>query len=204
LGAGRPLLFKLTLAAIGGALVLAFTASWWLPAFGWALVHDERPAQADIAVVLAGDYYGHRILRAAELIRQGYVPAALVSGPRGFYGRHECDFEIDFAVHHGNPAQWFIPFPEDALSTREEAAAILPALRQRKVHRMLLVTSDYHTARALRIFQSTSRSQGGGIEIRAVAAPDEYFRAASWWRTRQSQKITFDEWTKTIAAAVGL
>jgi len=202
--ARRPSLVKLLITLTGGVVLLALGSGWWLPKLGWALVHDDGPAPADIAVVLGGDYYGNRILRAAELIRQGYVPAALVSGPSGFYGQHECDFEIAFAVRKGYPVEWFIPFPDDALSTRDEAAAILPALQKRSVHRMLLITSDYHSARALRIFRSVERSERGSMEIRAVAAPDEYFHAGSWWRTRQGQKITFDEWTKTLAAAIGL
>ena len=34
---------------------------WWLPVFGYALVHDDGPMKADIAVVLAGDGFGNRI-----------------------------------------------------------------------------------------------------------------------------------------------
>ena len=38
------------------------------------LVRDAAPVHADIAVVLGGDAYGHRILRAADLVKQGFVP----------------------------------------------------------------------------------------------------------------------------------
>ena len=40
--------------------------------------------------------------------------------------------------------------------------------------------------------------------MRVVAAPDEYFRADSWWRNRQGQKIVFLEWTKTVTSLAGL
>ena len=186
-------------------LVLLFlTRSWWLPGFGYALIHDEGPAKADIAVVLAGDSYGHRILKAAELVRAGYVPIVLVSGPAGAYGHHESDLAIPFAVSHGFPAEWFIDFPHQALSTREEVATILPELRRRNVKIFLLVTSDYHTARARRIFLAEERASGGGPQIRTVAAPDEFFRADSWWRNRESQKTVFFEWSKTVATVFGL
>ena len=92
----RPGFFRLKLLA--ACLVLAAAAilgrSLWLPVLGYALVHDDGPAKADIAVVLAGDYEGHRIEKAAGLIREGYVPAALISGPPGFYGGHESDYAI--------------------------------------------------------------------------------------------------------------
>ena len=56
--------------------IAAVSREWWLPAIGRALIHDDGPGKADIAVVLAGDYWGNRIVKAGELVRQGYVPAA--------------------------------------------------------------------------------------------------------------------------------
>jgi hypothetical protein len=155
-------------------------------------------------VVLAGDYWGNRIVKGGELVREGYVPAALISGPIGAYGHHECDLAIDFAVHHGYPGSYFVPFPDDARSTQEEARDILPELRRRHVHRMLLVTSDYHTARAYRTFAKVARQMGFPLDIRAIATPDVEFHPDSWWKSRQGQKITFMEWSKTVAAALGL
>jgi uncharacterized SAM-binding protein YcdF (DUF218 family) len=191
----------------GLLLVLAagafFTRGLWLPALGAALVDDEGPEKADIAVVLAGDYYGHRIEKAAELVRAGYVPTALVSGP-AYYGTHECDIAIAFIVQRGYPEQWFIPFRHSALSTADEAREILPELQRRKVRRFLLITSDYHSARAGRIFRRAEKSLGSAIDMRIVAAPDEFFRAASWWRSREGQKTVFFEWSKTIATGIGL
>ena len=146
--------FRLTLLAaclvLAAAIILG--RSLWLPWLGYALVHDDGPAKADIAVVLAGDYMGHRIEKAAELIREGYVPTALISGPSSFYGLHESDYAIAYAIRKGFPAQWFIALPHTAFSTRDEAPFVLAELRRRNARSFLLVTSDYHTARARRIF----------------------------------------------------
>jgi uncharacterized SAM-binding protein YcdF (DUF218 family) len=202
----RPGFFRLKLLA--ACLLLAAAAilgrSLWLPLLGYGLVHDDGPAHADIAVVLAGDVVGHRIQKAAELIREGYVPAALISGPPGFYGLHECDFEIAYAVRLGFPAQWFIALPHSALSTREEARVVLAELRRRNVRSFLLVTSDYHSARARRIFLAAERAMGGGPAMRTVAVPDEFFRPDSWWRNREGRKTAFFEWSKTFASALGI
>ena len=197
---------RLKFALLAAVLVLAgfFSRSLWLPVFGYALVRDDGPAKADIAVVLAGDASGLRILKAAELVRQGYAPAALISGTASYYGVNECDVAIPFAVRRGYPAEWFIPFPGSAFSTREEAVDILAELRRRGVRSFLLVTSDFHTARAARIFRWAERTGGGGPALRVIPAPDRSFRAGSWWRNRQSQKIFFDEWCRTVAAAVGI
>ena len=202
----RPGFFRLKL--LVACLVLAAAAilgrSLWLPVLGNALVHDDGPAKADIAVVLAGDYLGHRIEKAAELVRAGYVPAALISGPPGFYGGHESDYAIAYAVRQGFPPQWFIALPHSALSTQEEARVVLAELRRRNVRSFLLVTSDYHSARARRIFLAAERAMGGGPAMRTVAVPGEFFRPDSWWRNREGQKTAFFEWAKTVATALGI
>jgi uncharacterized SAM-binding protein YcdF (DUF218 family) len=180
------------------------TRSWWLREIGRALMYEDAPVKSDLAVVLAGDRLGKRVEKGGDLVREGYVPAALVSGPPGLYGMHECDLEIAFAVRQGYPAAWFIAFPDEAHSTREEAWAILPELQRRQVHRVLLVTSEYHTGRAYRTFASAARKMGVLIEIHSVGVPDPDFRVDSWWRSREGQKITFMEWIKTVAYALGL
>ena len=198
---GRSRSFVKFFIVLVALLVIAFaTRSLWLSALGWALINAEPPSKADIAVVLGGDFYGHRILKAADLVRGGYVPRVLVSGPPGFYGQHECDLAIPYAVRHGYSPEWFIAFPHSALSTDEEARTVVPELRRTGVHTFLLVTSDYHTARARRIF----RRYTGGLEMHVVAAPDEFFRPQDWWRNRQAEKTFLLEWAKTISSPLGL
>src|SRR5579862_4920088 len=156
-----------------------------MTALGRLLVRDEGPAHADVAVVLAGDYFGSRILRAAGLVKDGYVPYVLVSGPHLIYGQYECDLAIPFAIQHGYPANWFVRAPNETYNTRDEAADILADLRRRGVHRFLLVTSDFHSARAARIY----RAAAPDLNMRVVAAPDGYFKPDGWWHNREGQKI---------------
>ena len=92
-----------------------------LAGLGSYLVKADPPEKADIALVLAGDGEGNRILKAAQLARQGYVSKILVSGPSGMYGLHECDLAIPFAVKAGYPESYFLHFENDARSTQEEA-----------------------------------------------------------------------------------
>jgi uncharacterized SAM-binding protein YcdF (DUF218 family) len=183
--------------------ILILTGPLWLPFLGGALVHDEGPAKADMAVVLAGDSNGYRIAKAAELVKQGFVPSVLVSGPE-YYGMHESDAAIDFAVKRGYPAAWFIGAPNSALSTRDEARDMLGEMARRKVRTFLLVTSDYHTARSARIYRATERAMGGGPAMRVVAAPDKNFHRDSWWKSREGLKTVFIEWSKTFATAFGM
>src|SRR5205085_9717198 len=102
---------------------------------------------------------------------------------------NEADGAIQFAVTKGCPKEWFIPVRHRALSTRTEAQVMLFELSRRGAHSFLLVTSNYHTGRARRIFLSLEHAQGGGPDFRTVGAPDQFFTAANWWRSREAQKI---------------
>jgi uncharacterized SAM-binding protein YcdF (DUF218 family) len=184
----------------GVAALVAVSYPIWLGWVGGFLVKAEAPFRADMIVVLAGDGMGHRILKGGELVEQGFAPRVLVSGPSGIYGHSEDSLAISFAVDHGYPQDYFIGFPNTSRSTVEEAQAILPELQKRGVKKFILVTSDFHTARAGRIY----RKRANGLDMRVVAANDEYFTAKGWWHTREGCKTVFLEWTKTIANLFGI
>jgi len=171
-----------------------------LAAMGSYLVKADAPQKADIGLVLAGDGEGNRILTAAQLARQGYISQILVSGPSGIYGQYECDLAIPFAVKAGYPESYFLHFENNARSTQEEARDAIARLRQLGVHRVLLVTSDYHTRRSGKIY----RTAAPDLQFIVVAAPDTYFTAGGWWRSRQGEKIAFNEWLKTLTEPFGI
>lgn len=166
---------------------------------GGFLVRSDPPQKADIAFVLAGDSWGHRVITAAELVRRGYTSQVLVSGPSGNYGLHECELAIPFAVRTGYPESYFLHFENDARSTRDERQAALEEFRRRGVHSLLLVTSNFHTRRAGQIF----RSAAPDLKITVVAAPDEFFEPGAWWTNREGRKIFVIEWLKTVAEWIG-
>ncbi len=201
----RPLrVVVLACALLGMALLMVVLRHVWLPWIGEALVKDEGPAKAGIAVVLAGDSYGHRIELAAQLVKSGYVPAVLVDGPQGPYGTQESDLAIRFITGEGYPAGWFIALPMGAHSTMEEALVVVPELERRHIRNFLLITSDYHSGRAARTFRKVLDRRKDDIAMRVVTSRDEYFHPASWWRDREGRKTTVLEWAKTVASALGL
>lgn len=180
-------------------LVLLVAAhSLWLGALGSFLVNSQEPFPADMAVVLAGDETGGRIVTAAELVRAGYAPKVLVSGPE-YYGAHESDLAIALAVRQGYPADWFIPLPNRTDSTKEEAQCVLDELQRRHVRRFIVVTSNFHTRRAAAAYRALAPAGS----FRVVAAPYRPFAPRGWWHTRAGQKLFFMEWIKTLAAWAG-
>lgn len=193
--------FRVLALVLVAAVVLAIVFhNAVLAGLGSYLVKADPPEKADIALVLAGDGEGNRILKAAQLARSGYMSKVLVSGPSGMYGRYECDLAIPFAVKSGYPESYFMHFENDARSTQEEAKDAIARLRQLGVHKVLLVTSDYHTRRAGKIF----RAAAPDLQFVVVAAPDKYFTANGWWHNRQGEKTAFMEWVKTLTEPLGI
>jgi uncharacterized SAM-binding protein YcdF (DUF218 family) len=171
-----------------------------MPWIGESLTYTEAPCKADMIVVLAGDFFGLRIEKAGELVKEGWASEILVSGAGTCYGVNEGDLAIQMAVREGYPADEFFNVPSPARSTVEEAKYTVQELRRRGVHRFILVTSSYHTRRAARIY----RHAAPDIPFCTVASPDHDFHPDKWWETRESQKVTLIEWLKTFANFLGV
>ena len=181
-------------------LLALLTHAYWFAALGGYLIHAEGPSPADMIVVLAGDFLGNRIVTAGDLVHRGLAPQALVSGPGDVYGLRESDLAIAFAVRHGFPESYFLPFPNDAKSTTAEADVLIPELRKLHAHRIEIVTSNFHTRRAGNIY----RSRASDLEFHVVAAPDPYFSPDGWWKNREGRKTFLVEWEKTVATWLGM
>lgn len=189
----------LALAVLAGLLYAG--RPWWLRAVGRFLIQEDAPEKADLAVVLAGDGYGRRVLKGVELAQQGYVARLLVDGPAGYYDSNEADLAIQFAVNRGARPDIMIPLHMRATSTVDEARIVDRELRQRRAAKALVITSNYHTRRARAVFRKYGSP---GIEYRFVASPDEYFNPDDWWRSREAEKILLIEYLKLLAWWAGI
>ena len=159
------------------------------------LVNSEPPQKTDIVISIGGDFAAERIVKAAELVRDGYAPRILASGSGAIYGQHEADLQIGYAVRHGYPAEEFIAFRYPALSTTDEAREVVKELRKMGVHKFTVVTTVCHTARAGRVF----RREAGDLEVHMVEAPNEYWDHGTWWKNREGRKLWLFEAMKTVA-----
>lgn len=188
-------------AALAAALAVASwtTHPWWLRHAGLALVHVDAPRPADLIVVLAGDWSGERILKAAELAGAGMAPRILASGATIHFGIRECALAIDLAVRNGHPRDRFECFERDAHSTREEALKMLPAIQARGVRSVILVTNDAHTARARYIWKKLAP----WLDVR-VSASNSDFQTGEWWRDREGWKEFHNEVLKRITSTFDL
>ncbi len=106
---------------------------------------DSGPVAADVIVVLGGGLH-ERPLRAAELFHLHAAPRIIVTGA----GDDEINRLI--LLQNGVPAN-VIEMEGDSTTTRENAEFTLKRLRAENVHSVILVTTWYHSRRALKTFE---------------------------------------------------
>jgi uncharacterized SAM-binding protein YcdF (DUF218 family) len=154
----------------------------------------DTPQRADVIVVLAGET-DHRPARALELLAQGLSPKVLIDVPVAgkIFGHDISQLAQDYV--QALPERQAVSLcPIVGLSTKTETRDVAKCLEPIHPHKVLLVTSDYHTRRAL----STFRHEVRQYEFSAAAATDRQQFDPSWWRRRQWAKQNFDEWVRLV------
>jgi uncharacterized SAM-binding protein YcdF (DUF218 family) len=133
------------LKVLGGLLMLAVllaATAWLFPQ--QVLTMDSGPVKADLLVVLGGT--PDRAGRAAELFKEGEAPKILVSG-FGDDVSNEHTLE-----RHGVPPKAIV-LEGKSRTTRQNAEFSAPLLRKMGAHKVIIVTSWYHSRRALACFE---------------------------------------------------
>lgn len=151
-------------------------------------VHNATPG-ADALVVLGGRIET-RFPRALELYRQGYADKILLTDLRP----HNCgipDFDcserkIALAQRdYFEPGAPVVVVPSrngtGAVSTFDEAWDLLLYSQRNGYSRLIIVTDDFHTRRALYAFRKVFQDSGTTIE--AMGASNSVFDAQNWWRS---------------------
>ena|SRR5438874_1063676 len=154
----------------------------------------NRPQHADAIVVLAGET-DRRPALGLQLLQQGYAPRMILDVPANAKIYDETMLQISQQYVRELPqAQSVIICPIYGLSTKAESQDVSQCLRTLGIHSILVVTSDYHTRRAL----STFRHELPGIQISVAAATDPQQFGGAWWQHRQWAKLNFDEWLRLV------
>jgi uncharacterized SAM-binding protein YcdF (DUF218 family) len=129
---------------------------------------DSGKVSADVIVVLGGGSH-ERPERAAELFKAHAAPRILVTG--------EGDDGINrqLLISNGVPAS-AIEVESKSMTTRENAEFSIKLLRAEKIHSAILVTSWYHSRRALKTFEHYAP------EIRFYSRPSYFAFARDDWK----------------------
>jgi uncharacterized SAM-binding protein YcdF (DUF218 family) len=163
---------------------------------GRTLVSDH-PEKSDVIVVLAGDSQDARYRRGMELLRAGYGNHLFLdaSSDSSYFGHTPAQYADAFLKQDAKEmaAQVSVcPFEED--STDTETRFVARCLEPLHPASVLLVTSDWHTARARSVFMRRLPK----YHWSAAAAADDRLFGTHWWSHREWAKTTFQEWLKVI------
>ena len=153
-----------TLALIALTTLLA-VAAWLLP--HEVLCIDSGVTKANAIVLLGGGSY-ERPARAAELFKEQAAPQIIITGA----GDDEINRHL--LLKAGVPAS-AIRMETASKSTRENALFTIPLLRAEHATNVILVTSWYHSRRALKCFRHYAP------EMRFYSRPSYYAYARAEW-----------------------
>jgi uncharacterized SAM-binding protein YcdF (DUF218 family) len=150
---------------------------------------DSGPAQADVMVVLGGGS-AERPERAAELFKEHAAPRIIVSG------LGDCEINRQLLIEDGVPAD-VIGLETRSRTTRENAELTVKLLREQKPGRVILVTSWYHSRRALACFRHYAP------EIKFYSRPSYVAYARADWSGRRFARRVYWEYPKLIGYWIG-
>lgn len=130
------------LAGVAGLVLIGFFLPHWL------LTVESVPARADVIIVLGGEPRV-RVARAVEAFKAGIAPRIIVSG------HGDCSANIRELTDAGIPRSAIIAECASR-STLENARNCAPLLAELRARRVVVVTSWYHSRRALACFEDAS------------------------------------------------
>ncbi len=173
---------------IVAVLLLVFAAN------AGSLLVVNAPEKADVIVVLAGET-DRRPARALELLDQGYAPRVLIDVPADARIFGFTDAQLAEQYVRGLPEAASVGICAiEGLSTKDESHDEEKCLAREGAQRVLLVTSDYHTRRALSIFRH--EIPGKSFSVAAAYNDGEY--GVHWWTHREWAKTLLQEWMKVL------
>jgi len=154
----------------------------------------DRPEKSDAIVVLAGETSA-RPARGVELLRQGMASRLYLDAEafEQIYDHPLTEMAKRYLASFLEADRMAVCSIEGR-STQAEAMDVAKCLQPLGAHRVLLVTSDYHTRRALAIFSHRLPQ----YQWSTAAAHNPAAFGDAWWTHREWAKSTFDEWTKLI------
>ena len=175
-------------------VVLVIALAVALPYAGSFLVVD-RPLPSDVIVVLAGDDGSSRFNRAVEARKAGLGRELFVDADSRnlIFGRTMAQFAQAY-IQTMPPEQTahIHVCPITATSTFAESEQVTRCIAPLHPRRVLLVTSDYHTRRALSTFERSAPQYAWSV----AAAYDESKFRQDYWHQREWLKRTLEEWEK--------
>jgi hypothetical protein len=154
----------------------------------------DAPQPSDVILVLAGET-NRRPERALQLLARGYGRRIVLDVPADtkIYEFTQMQLAQKY-VQDLAQATLVSVCPIEGLSTKDESRDAEKCIAGEGGRSVLIVTSDFHTRRALSVF----RREIPGHQYSVAASRDEAQFGVRWWTHRQWAKTCVDEWLRLI------
>lgn len=180
---------------------------WPLVAWvGAKLLIMEAPLEsADAIVVLGGSAnYKERAREAARLLMEGRSRRILITndnarGPWSSADQRNLFFyerTLEELRGAGVPASSAEVLMKPVAGTHEEAELVRQYAEERGLHSVLIVTSAYHSRRALWVFSRVFRNTGVRIGLVKVSPGIESPPPSTWWLSGRGWRLVPTEYVK--------
>ena len=154
----------------------------------------DAPRPSDAILVLAGET-DQRAQRALDLLSHGYGRRVVLDVPANAKLYEFTQIELAQKYINDLPQAASVRIcPIVGLSTKDESKDAEKCLQREGAKSVLIVTSDFHTRRALEVF----RREVPGYEYSVAAARNDEGFGSRWWMHRQWAKTFVDEWLRLI------
>jgi uncharacterized SAM-binding protein YcdF (DUF218 family) len=188
--------------------VLGFVI-WCLiaPLLAKLLIVEKPLSRADAMIVLSGSAaHRERTQKAAQLYKQGVASKIYITNDGQFAGWSEAEqrnppfyeLETQELISNGVDPDAITVLPGIVAGTDDEARAMADQIHTKPIDSLLIVTSAYHTRRALWTFGKALAGQN--VELGIVSpppgrqTPDPYF----WWVYPSGWSSVAGEYVKSV------
>ena len=186
-------------------VLLAWGILAWVAAR--ALIVNAELGSADAIVVLSGSStYIERTHKAAELYRQGRAPLVLLTNDdtRGGWSSalqrnpYFVERATEELIKQGVAADRIRVVPRVVSSTHDEALVLKEYAVAQGLRSLLVVTSGYHSRRALRTLRQAFAGTGTTIGLEPAPVGFQTPTPAFWWLRVEGWRSVAGEYAKLV------
>jgi len=196
-------------------LIIAIVAL--LPTLAWGaarlLIVRTPPVHADAIVMLSGSATFHeRAQHAAELYKQGRAAKIILTNDNLHSGWSENEQRNPFyyerakseLVQLGVPERNIEVLMDPILGTYDEACVIKLYCQSHNIHSVVVVTSGYHSRRALWTFRKVFGGSDMEVGMDPVVAGIDTPSPATWWFKSFGWQVVGKEYGKLLCYRLNL
>jgi uncharacterized SAM-binding protein YcdF (DUF218 family) len=164
---------------------------------GTALV-ETTPIDAPQAIISLGSHEWERFPTTVQLSKQYPDAIVLITQPLvpSPVNCHLCGERLKWLAALGVDSNHALILPMKVQNTYDEARAARAYCEAHGIRRLAVVTSPYHTRRALATFRTVFR--GTPMAIGMYAATESPARPGTWWATPYDRFYVRYEWAAVV------